>query len=99
MTAPGYAERSAGRSPRVIPGLWLLVLISGVAVVYVSHQCRLLYGQLAALEQQKNQLEVEWGQYLLEESTLASLQRIEQLATQELDMQVPVLDDVVVVRP
>ena len=87
------------RVSKLIVATWSLMLFSGLCVVLVSHQTRLLYGELAMLEQQKNGLEVAWGQYLLEESSLASHHRVETYARQKLDMQVPSLDQVVVVKP
>ena len=39
---------------KIMVVVWLLMLCSGLSVVYVSHQCRLLYSELALLEQQKN---------------------------------------------
>jgi len=78
---------------------WMAVLLSGLGVVYVSHQCRLLYGELAQLQQQKNRLEIARGQNLLEASAQASLYRVELLALGKLDMQVPALDEIVRVKP
>ncbi|RLA44308.1 MAG: cell division protein FtsL [Gammaproteobacteria bacterium] len=94
----GVLAKGAGLS-KVITVLWLSVLLSGLAVVYVSHQNRVLYTELAVLEQKKHRLEVAWGQYLLEESSLASLQRVEILARQKLTMQVPPLEEIVMVKP
>ena len=79
--------------------LWLAVLGSALGVVYVTHQCRLLYHQLASLEQEKNSLEVDWGRYLLEESSLASMQRLEAVAQKDLELQVPGIEKIVVVKP
>ena len=84
---------------RVTVALWLSVLLSGLCVIYTSHQCRLLYSELALREQEKHSLEVAWGKYLLEESSLASLHRVESLARRELGMQAPVLDEIVRVNP
>lgn len=78
---------------------WVAVLLSGLGVVYVSHQCRLLYGELAQLQQEKNRLEIARGQNLLEASAQASLYRVEQLALGKLHMQVPALDEIVRVKP
>jgi len=89
----------SARPVRLLLSLWLLVLVSAVAVVVTSHRCRLLYAELARLQQQENHLQVEWGQYLLEQSSWASLNRIEQLAHEELGMQVPEFEDMVVVKP
>jgi len=78
---------------------WLAVLLSGLGVVYASHQCRFLYGELAQLQQEKNLLEIIWGQNLLEASTQASLYRVEQLALGKLDMQVPALAEIIRLKP
>ena len=80
-------------------GVWLVMMITGLSVVLSSHHCRLLYGELASLEQEKNQLQVAWGQYLLQESSLASLHRIETLARNKLKMHVPSAHQIVVVEP
>ncbi len=79
--------------------LWTAVLGSALAVVVVSHLCRQLYSELAVLEQQANEYQVEWGQYLLEQSSWASLSRIEQLAREQLGMRVPRDDELRVVQP
>ncbi len=79
--------------------LWLLVMASALAVVQVSHLCRQRYSELASLQRQENRLQVQWGQYLLEQSSWASLTRIEAIAQDKLGMQVPETDDVVMVKP
>lgn len=79
--------------------LWCAVLGSALAVVLVSHLCRQLYSELAVLEQQANEHQVEWGQYLLEQSSWASLSRIEQVARERLGMRAPDEDELRVVRP
>ena len=78
--------------------LWVAVLASSVAVIYVSHLCRQLYSELSLLEREKNGLQVEWGRYLLEQSSWASLSRIEHLATTKLGMRVPASDEITIVR-
>ncbi|MGD9662623.1 MAG: cell division protein FtsL [Porticoccaceae bacterium] len=79
--------------------LWLVVILSALAVVYASHRCRLLYSELAILQQTENNLQVAWGQYLLEQSSLASLSRIEKIAINELGMRVPEIKEVIMVQP
>lgn len=81
-----------------VVALWAMVLLSSVAVIYVSHLCRQLYSDLSLLERDRNGLQVEWGRYLLEKSSWASLSRIEQLATSRLNMRVPASDEIVMVR-
>ncbi|MFA5495005.1 MAG: cell division protein FtsL [Porticoccaceae bacterium] len=79
--------------------LWPLVLVSAIGVVYTSHLCRQLYTQLATLQREESRTQVEWGQYLLEQSTLASPGRIERAAVGELRMRVPEFNEVIMVEP
>ena len=78
--------------------LWMLVLISALAVAFVSHLCRQKYDQLTALEREKNQLQVAYGKYLLEESGWGSLQRIESMAADKLKMHSPQPEDIIMVK-
>lgn len=78
--------------------VWVTVICSALSVVYVSHLCRQLHNELSRLEQEENTLQVEWGRYLLEQSSWASLSRIEQLAKSRLHMRVPDTEEIVVVR-
>lgn len=78
--------------------LWSGVLASAVAVAYFSHVCREQYAQLTALQRQANELQVEYGRYLLEQSAWGSLQRVESMATDQLGMHTPEVDDIVMVK-
>jgi cell division protein FtsL len=54
---------------------------------------------LNALQQQeklRNQLQVEWGQLLLEQSSIVAQGKVEELAVKELNMEVPDMNKVVV---
>ena len=84
--------------PLRIAGLWLLVVVSALAVAFVSHQCREMYGQLAALERQANQLDLDYGKYLLEQSAWGSLQRIETKAASSLRMRSPQPDEILMIK-
>ena len=94
------AALSSGRhrSGWLLPLLWLAVMLSALSVVFVSHLCRQLYNELAKLEQEANALQVEWGRYLLEQSSWASLSRVEQLAKSKLQMREPEPSEIVIVR-
>ena len=82
----------------LLPLLWLALVLSALSVIYVSHLCRQLYNELAKLDQEANALQVEWGRYLLEQSSWASLSRVEQLAKSQLQMRVPEPSEIVIVR-
>lgn len=75
-----------------------LVFLSAAGVVFSKHMSRSLYVELRALQQDRDNMEVEWGKLLLEQSTLATHGRIESVAGQKLGMEIPEIDSVVIVR-
>ncbi len=75
------------------------VFLSALAVIDARHENRMLFAQLQQLQQQRDQINVEWGQLLLEQSTWSTHARIEQIATQKLNMEMPAHPEIVVVRP
>ncbi|MBZ5486677.1 cell division protein FtsL [Halomonas aquamarina] len=85
--------------PIVISLLFLTCIVSGLAIVIITHMTRVQYAQLQQLEQEKNQLQTEWGQLLLEEGAWSTPARIEQISTERLDMRIPDVHDVEVIRP
>jgi len=74
------------------------VLSSGLSVVNATHKNRFAFNELQELREQANRLDVEWGQLLIEQSTFGVEGRIEQKAVGLLQMQVPELNDIVMVR-
>ena len=68
----------------------LAVLIAcALALVTSQHQARKLYVELQKEQELAKQLDVEWGQLQLEQSTWATHARVEKLATRALGMRVP----------
>ena len=86
-------------SPKWVLSLWLSILVSALTVVYVGHRCRLLVSELAEKQQTESRLQTAWGQYLLEQSSLATLTLIEKKAEQDLDMRVPKIQEAKMVQP
>ena len=78
--------------------LWSAVIASAVAIAYYSHICREQYAQLTALQREANELQVEYGRYLLEQSAWGSLQRVESMAINELGMHTPQVGEIVMVK-
>lgn len=78
--------------------LWILVVVSALAVVASTQQVRRQIDDLEILRRQASQLQVQWGQYLLERSTWAAYGRVEQVAVSELNMKAPVSDEIVMIR-
>jgi len=65
------------------------VVVSGIAAVYAKHETRKLYTELQALQQERDQLEMEWGQLQIEQSTWSTHARVERLAREEIGMGEP----------
>ncbi len=85
---------------------WILVVLamalvagSALGVVYSSFEARRLIAQHQQLLNEKNAMQVEWGQLLLEQSTWGSYNRVEQLAGARLKMRVPSPNEIVMVDP
>lgn len=70
-----------------------------LALVTSQHQSRKLYVELQKEQETARQLEVEWGQLQLEQSTWATHARVEKLAVQSLGMRVPPASRTQVVPP
>ena len=69
--------------------LLLLVLISAFMVVRIKFQHREEMVALQTAEIKQEKLRIEWSQTLLEYSTLASPNRVEQVASEKLKMHLP----------
>ena len=78
--------------------LLLAVLISALAVVYITNLHRLTFSQLQVEEQKAHQLQLQWGQLLLEQASLATPARVEQLAGEKLHMLLPANKQTIILR-
>lgn len=78
--------------------LIVAVLISALLVIYAINQHRLTFSQLEVAEQSAHQLQLQWGQLLLEQASLATPARVQELATEKLLMVLPVNKQVVIMR-
>ena len=79
----------------------LLAALTACALGLVTsqHQARKLYVELQKEQDLAKQLEVEWGQLQLEQSTWATHARVEKLAVQALGMRVPSASRIQVIAP
>lgn len=82
--------------PRHAAMLASAVLVVAMLVVALRHESRLLFAQLQALRGERDALNTEWGQLLLEEGTWSEHRRIEQIARSRLDMRIPGRDRIIV---
>ncbi len=67
----------------------LLILVSALAVIYTSFDYRRHFHQQQTLVRQNDQIRIEWGQLLLEQSAWGANNRVEVLAADKLSMKLP----------
>ncbi|MGB5344806.1 MAG: cell division protein FtsL [Woeseia sp.] len=84
-------------------GLWTAVfaavcVISALAIVYTKHESRRLFVELETLTTERDELNIEWGQLQIEQSTWATHGRIEQVATDELSLLRPKATEIYVIE-
>ena len=65
------------------------VVMCALSVVTSQHKARKLYIELQKQKELAQQMDVEWGQLQLEQSTWAAPARVEKIAAQQLQMQLP----------
>ncbi|KPK56066.1 MAG: cell division protein FtsL [Thiotrichales bacterium SG8_50] len=75
-----------------------LSLCTALSVVYTKHASRKLFVELQELQQTRDELDIEWGQLQLEQSTWSTHSRIEQIAQRQLGMLAPEQRSVVIVK-
>jgi cell division protein FtsL len=69
--------------------LFFTLIAISVGVITSQHKARKLYFELEQQQDMTKNYETEFGQLQLEQSTWAMHSRIEELASQKLNMQVP----------
>lgn len=79
--------------------LLLAVIVSAVGVVYSKHQGRKLFVELQALGDERDAMDVEWGQLQLEQSTLTTQGQVERAAHERLGMVNLSPANMVIVKP
>lgn len=78
--------------------LLFLVLLSALAVVYITNLHRVTFSHYQLAQQQSHQLELQWGQLLLEQASLVTPSRIEQMAAAKLHMVLPATKQTYILR-
>lgn len=77
--------------------LALAVVSSAIASIYVRHESRKQFTVLQSLIAERDELEVEWGQLQIEQSTWSTHSRVERLARERMGMRSPVPAEIQVV--
>lgn len=84
--------------PLFAAGIVMTLVSTAVAVAYSAHKSRGYLAELTKLEAERDRLETEWGQLLLEQHTWGAYGRIGKLATEQLQMRNPSPTEIIMVR-
>lgn len=66
--------------------LTALLVMCALSVIKAQYQARNLFIELGRIDQQARQLDIDWSQLQLDQSTLGKHARIEEIARTELNM-------------
>jgi cell division protein FtsL len=73
-------------------------VMSAMALVYTKHEARKLFVELETLTHERDELNIEWGQLQIEQSTWATHARIEQVALDKLSLVRPQSTEIFVIE-
>lgn len=76
----------------------LVCVLSAIALVYTKHESRKLFVELERQMHERDELNIEWGQLQIEQSTWATHARIERIATDNLALVRPTATEIVVIE-
>lgn len=74
------------------------LISSGIGVAYSVHKSRVYLYELQLQQAERDRLETEWGQLLLEQQAWGAYGRIGRLATEQLQMRNPAPHEIIMVR-
>ncbi len=78
--------------------LGIAVVMSALGVVYAKFQTRVLVDQLQDLRADKEKMDIEWSLLQLEQGAQSSEGLIDKAARMQLDMILPPVDQVIIIR-
>jgi cell division protein FtsL len=86
------------RQPFMLVVFALICVLSAIALIYTKHESRKLFVELESLTDKRDELNIEWGQLQIEQSTWATHARIEQVATDDLSLVRPAATEIFVIE-
>jgi cell division protein FtsL len=92
-------QSAISRQPFLLVFVFAVVcVLSAMALVYTKHDSRKLFVELEELTHERDELNIEWGQLQIEQSTWATHARIERVATDDLALVRPASTDIYVIE-
>ena len=87
------------RQPFLLVFVFAVVcVLSSMALVYTKHESRKLFVEMEGLTHERDELNIEWGQLQIEQSTWATHARIERVATDDLSLVRPTATEIYVIE-
>ncbi|PKH22718.1 cell division protein FtsL [Enterobacterales bacterium CwR94] len=84
---PGVIGSDLIRNAKIPLLLTIAVMVSAVLVVTTAHRTRLLTAEREQLVLERDALDIEWRNLILEENALGDHSRVERTATEKLQLQ------------
>ncbi len=92
-------EIGSGRQPFLLIVVFVAVCaLSALALIYTKHDSRKLFVELEDLTTERDELNIEWGQLQIEQSTWATHARIERLAVEEMSLVRPQSEEIYIIE-
>ena len=92
-------QAANSRQPFLLVFVFAVVcVLTSMALVYTKHESRKLFVELEGLTHERDDLNIEWGQLQIEQSTWATHSRIEQVATDDLSLVRPTSAEIFVIE-
>ncbi len=82
----------------IVLAVLMAVIVSALGVVWTRHENRVLFVNLMALQNQRDELNIEYGRLELEQATHAEPRRVDDQARQQLGMFEPGAQDIRLLR-
>ena len=76
----------------------VVCVLTSIALVYTKHESRKLFVELEEHTHERDDLNIEWGQLQIEQSTWATHARIERVATDDLSLVRPEATEIYVIE-
>jgi cell division protein FtsL len=90
---------SSRKQPVVLTVVLVCIcFISALAIIYTKYESRKLFVELEQLTSERDELNIEWGQLQIEQSTWATHARIEKVALEELALSRPASSEIYVIE-
>jgi cell division protein FtsL len=83
----------------VVSVLWVGALGTAAGAIYCKHRARQMFVELEKLNARRDNLEIEWGQLQLEQSSWSTQAFVERVATTKLHMAMPPPKEIEIVAP